>query len=144
MEKLIGMREFVLEQSKIKQSTSEFKETILNYANFLSQPLTLNMFIPCSEEGVVFEYNKTTQEIFSDDNNICRVISKEESAYLKALEKVLFYGFEVCKRNSKLDCIFNSELDLHYSLSWMEKETIEDLTKYNLTLTQSAINQLKL
>ena len=123
------MREFVLKEEQ-NQNYDSYNRN-LRYANFLSKPLNLNMFVPCSEDGVILE----------DPKDYEHNVKKRE--YQTALEKLLFEGFEVCKRNSKLDCIFNSELDLHYSLSWMEKETIEDLTKYNLTLTKSAINQLK-
>ena len=57
--KLISMVEFVKEIDH-RVNTGELKEwkfvdCIRRYANFLNQPLTLGMFVPCDEDGNVLE-----------------------------------------------------------------------------------------
>lgn len=52
MERLIGMTEFVLEL-KNKEYVTWWQEMVIDYANFLSQKLSLEMFVPCKlVEGV--------------------------------------------------------------------------------------------
>ena len=52
MKTLIGMTDFVLKQ--YEQCISSTGRTY-NYAKFLSQKLELWMFVPCDEDGNVFE-----------------------------------------------------------------------------------------
>lgn len=55
--KLILMTDFVLEQQKATASETPLLKPlkkIFNYANFLKQPLTLGMFVPCDLEGNVY------------------------------------------------------------------------------------------
>ena len=143
--KLISMTEFVLEVWRLNTEDTDpclaNTNQLLNmhkYAEFLKQPLKLGMFIPCNiYDDPVKEYIKTTEEIFADENNICRLISKEETSYYIGLKDVIFKGFSVCGRNEKFDCIVNGYLHLTYPF---REKTIEDLVKYNLTLTDNAIN----
>jgi hypothetical protein len=151
--KLISMTDFVLEQ---KQSTSikEKKfiddelisiEKIRNYANFLKQPLTLGMFVPCDEEGNILEEpidnleTKNCDELDSFNNLVVE--------YDKAKEHVLFEGFKI-NENVSISC---ENLILYifwnYSGTWKLSHgiyTIEDLVEYNLTLTESAIKKIGL
>ena len=52
------MTDFVLELGKTNQielSDEAFIDVVLNYAQFLKQPLTLGMFVPCDEDGNILE-----------------------------------------------------------------------------------------
>lgn len=141
--KLISMTTFVLEEYETSINPTKFEEKAFNYANFLNQPLTLGMFVPCDEEGnVLEEYIKTTHENHLDKYSICRHISKTEIKYQQAKDKVLFEGFEICNRTSNIDCVVCK--DDHISLKLLKGKTVEDLIYLNLKLTPNAIKQLKL
>jgi hypothetical protein len=161
MKNLIGMVDFVLDQEKIVDNSGDYRifkkafNLCEKYAHFLKQPLELWMFVPCDENGNVLEYVKNPYEEFCDKENVCRVISKEEIKYQQAKERCLFDGFEL------KEIVFNSEsiktICLHEFLNvfWLDNEknkwdtsaglsTLEDLIKYNLQLTPTAIKQLSL
>jgi hypothetical protein len=131
MKKLIPMTDFVLEcsnesilnltfEESLKKSIKITKE-IFEYANFLRQPLKLEMFVPCDEDGNVLEEPKNSQY----PESLCNFCplekkgaygvdggymagcegSKCDSArdnydekYQKAKEKVVFEGFEVIEK----------------------------------------------
>lgn len=134
--KLISMIDFVLEQLSIKQSSSEFKEAVKNYANFLKQPLHLGMFVPCDEDGNVLEEPRTNT--IQDAN----FDIEEVEQYQKAKERVLFEGFEygeelecvVFKSTDKSEIIIDPAQDFEY--------LIEDLGFENLILSETATNQI--
>ena len=99
MKNLIGMTDFVLEQYKNNYHANT-PTRILNYANFLKQPLELWMFVPCKlvdgvwvvleepekyKNWINYEYSGT--DIGFDDEKLCR-------EYQQAKEKCLFEGFE--------------------------------------------------
>lgn len=79
------MTDFVLEQSKANISSDVFYFLCSNYVQFLKQPLTLGMFVPCDEEGNIM-----------DINSIYDPRSKTGMYYPweieKAKERVLFEG----------------------------------------------------
>lgn len=58
--KLISMTDFVLEQTELlyEKNQSKLIHNIVNYAQFLKQPLNLEMFV--SEDKVLFENIKLT------------------------------------------------------------------------------------
>ncbi len=62
---------------------------IYNYATFLKQPLRLEMFVPCDDNGNVLE--EPTRDNFLT-HGICRTddFTKALKEYKKAKEKVLF------------------------------------------------------
>jgi hypothetical protein len=126
MKKLIPMTDFVLERSKqsiidltfeesIKKSIKILKE-IFEYAKFLKQPLKLEMFVPCDEDGNILEE--------PDCNLDIRVSEMKE--YQKAKEKVIFEGFELCPNNGNV--LKKGNILINIS----NLETIEDLIPYNL------------
>ena len=55
--KLISMTDFVLEQDKLMRNKLNdpitFTIKVTDYALFLKQPLKLEMFVPCDEDGNV-------------------------------------------------------------------------------------------
>lgn len=124
--KLISMTDFVLEQLEIKQSSFEFRHAIRSYANFLKQPLKLEMFVTINEHGNIISemYNGKV-----DDKN--KTFAQLVNEYQIAKEKVLFEYHNDFK---------------HWDESDVENSTIEDLTTDDLTyfLNESTIKKLGL
>ena len=102
--KLISMTDFVLEQNYITTldiSQIDFYDkelsvlsNIRNYANFLKQPLKLEMFVPVSNEngGIL-----SLEGLIDSDGIVLDAIEYQE--YQQAKEKVLFEGFELKNNN---------------------------------------------
>lgn len=149
--KLISMTDFVLEQANYTDvsNISEKYATIWNYANFLKQPLKLEMFVPCDENGNVWEYPPTKEEwewAQKDSADAEQSFKQKEYYYEKAKEKVLFEGFEVegsiCFNGAK-----RISVDYGIFIPTMRRLTIEDLIsdkKNPLQLTPTAIKQIGL
>lgn len=142
--KLISMTDFVLEQMKevTLDGTGVVCARIGNYANFLKQPLTLAMFVPCDLEGNVLEepHNLGLINTYPTGDVIMDKSFEKAIEYQQAKERVLFEG---CFLNFKGEVIVKETefQTLKYADSnW----TIEDLTQFDLTLTQSAIKQIGL
>lgn len=126
--KLISMTDFVLHESFGVGNEIINKEVFYNkcsnYAQFLKQPLKLEMFVPCDDEGNVLK-----------DPGL--IPSYELEQYRKAKEKVLFEGFEIIKEGENIIVKHN---ETNVWLTWT-KRCIEDLIKHNLTLTENATKQ---
>ena len=90
--KLISMTSFVLQRdiTDIKQ-----RDSIVKYANFLKQPLKLEMFVPCDEDGNVLEEPKIEEEYV--DEHTTQIFAQYQYDLDKAKEKVLFEGIEFRK-----------------------------------------------
>jgi len=160
MEKLISMTDFVISMREDKEKDNIRKFWACErYASFLKQPLTLGMFVPCDLDGNVLEEH---MHIFSDnpDKSLSKMYQKQPEVieYHEAKKRCLFEGFEVyrkdkfgttiffeqcyiifCSKNTflgkfKNDRIYNKNL----------LYTIEDLVKYNIILTPTALKQLGL
>ena len=144
--RLISMTDFVLEQ---KQSESFNESTFINtelislekirnYAKFLKQPLKLEMFVPCDEDGNVLEKPENYIEGYDDAYN------DEIYNYLRAKEKVLFKGFKINGNyiyyGHFMVCLI-SEIELY---------TVESLLNHfipeteEVQLTESALKQIGL
>jgi len=144
---LIGMTDFVLELN-IEASEkddwdfcAESFNKISNYAKFLKQPLSIEMFVTCKlVDGVwvVLEEPKMDMS-FASTTELKVMYKKALKEYQKAQEKVLFEGLSICDRKGNINCVvFNNE-----HIFW-EGKTIETLTKYNLELTPNAVKKLNL
>lgn len=126
IDKLIPMTAFVLEHP----ATTDYEwqlGNILRYASFLSQPLTLGMFVNTILEPHWTDDYETEcgQDIYQD----------EMDAYNQAQSKVLFEGFTICNRGTK-NCVNN--LSLHLFGDILQSKTIEYLCRYQLTITPTA------
>lgn len=137
-------------------SDIEFRIKSRKYREFIKQSLKLGMFIPCDENDVSLD--EPLLEHYTDCNE--EQNSKDWlynlEKYQQAKERVLFEGFEI--KNSKiyneehiqfLGMIGNSSKYANINpFRWRDRfvntKTIEDLVKYNLKLTDSAIKQLNL
>lgn len=169
---LISMTNFVLEtKNKSITETEKFNiiewqkkcesfNKIITYASILKQPLKIQMFVPCDEEGNVFE--KPKEEDYFDEGFPLKFNQKHFREvimfeYNQAKEKVLFEGFKSTGR-FKVSSGFEDFSFLKYNngntqvyvTDYTKEEsneslcyTIEDLIKYKLTLTENAIKQLK-
>ena len=121
MENLISMTDFVFKQdcdALIGQRQAFLN--IVNYAEFITQPLELWMFVPCVDNEV-FNYSKHG--------------NKEQ--YNEAKERCLFEGFTYDK--------FGYIDYKHYCINilTLANLTPEHLIKYDLTLTETAKNMFK-
>lgn len=133
MKKLISMVDFVLEHPASTDYEWQLKNH-LNYANFLKQPLKLEMFVPCDDDGnVLDEPNNLAPNCgcMGICNNPCDEAINIE-IYENAKEKVLFDGFYISK-----DYITNCILQIDDE--WIQDKTIEDLIPYNLELKQQLV-----
>jgi len=149
--KLISMTDFVL--SREKKSFGRQYYYCLKYANFLKQPLTLGMFVPCDLDGNVLNDPETT---LSQGNGAVYYNAEQEDfeQYEQAKERVLFEGFEFSDMTDELSYHIQDKNGVYLFYYIIEKEfrnfeignvkTIEDLVKYDLTLTESAFKQLGL
>lgn len=153
MKTLIGMTDFVLEQQEKFKSDRfyfrQFKDNVINYANFLKQPLTLGMFVPVDSHGVILDELK-----FCCTSSDCgcmgmpvNVSSMEEiDEYYEAKEKVLFKDANVTPvEDYYIVKIGKREV----WITWTER-TIEDVQHINrayevdFELTESALKQIGL
>ena len=131
-------------------------DKIINYAKFLKQPLKLEMFVPCDEEGNIIS------KFYSEKENTKNLtFSQLSNQYQIAETKVLFEGFNLNQKDfSKLESIFcltkecfqitfftNEKgcfMDNLKTNKTYEIKTIEDLIQFKLELTASAIKQIGL
>jgi hypothetical protein len=153
--KLQSMTDYVLEQEKVCRfkDDCEFAYSVRKYANFLKQPITLEMFVACDEDGNVLEEPKSWQNFLEYSDFSVKGLKPELYKYSEAKSKVLFDGFEIitpsdkchiifCKEN--IECQFLLNPDFSFNVRAFQPINIEDLVKYNLTLTDNAIKQLGL
>ena len=141
--KLISMTSFVLQRdiTDIKQ-----RDSIVKYANFLNQPLKLEMFVPCDDEGNILEepnrWNDYLEFPESFDGN------KEWDElydYQQAKEKVLFEEIEFRKYGGVIFLTIKLEPFAFFDFNVKFKNlTIEYLIQYDLQLTENAVKQIGL
>lgn len=157
MKKLISAKEYIILVWEMAGLTYIQKlHLLVAYANFLSQPLTLGMFVPCKLVGgvwVVLEdpvnYSAFEVGMSRKDFNFCFPDCQE---YQEAKDRVLFEGFEkIITNNSGSFEIMRDGFQVYYYKSipdyclWLgsqKEKLVEDLVKHNLELTQTAQKQL--
>jgi len=164
--KLISMTDFVLEIEKEDYQVVAWKtkitaiDRIFSYANFLKQPLKLEMFVPCDEDGNVLEepkyykfytgFNFIEESFFNnffDDKDESDFILWNISCarYQQEKEKVLFKGCSVCKSEMSENVykIRNKNFDLVSGVTYkelvlsLENFTIEKLVFYDIDLSEN-------
>jgi hypothetical protein len=129
----------------------------LKYAKFLKKPLKLWMFIPCDYDGNILEeptkYSNWTNFDYSgtdigfEDEKLCR-------EYQKAKERCFFEDFKIKEFEEPYSAMSKSVCiaDVFHPF-WFQKDTqswhlskhvsvIDDLAKYELFITETAINQI--
>jgi len=146
--KLISMTDFVLELETNEHWAQDYTKCV-KYANFLKQPLTLGMFVPCDEDGNFLEEPK--EKNYSKENNL---FAYDLFEYQQAKERVLFEGFEV-KTKTAFNNGYNficDNIEIFYPFwynpvtKWeLSKglKTVKDLIIFQPKLTETAIKQIK-
>lgn len=138
---LIPMEDFVLQQDKESVLEPLFVRCV-NYAQLLKQPPTLDMFVPCDADGKPMSEPKD--------------YIPECSAYTEAKQNCLFEGFKVMKINEfytvSSEIVDENEISYGFvSLFWKRQDawelskgiiTLSNLTKFNLPLSQNALNKI--
>ena len=149
---LIPMTDFVLEQLNEQNSRTKPMREVFNslekYATFLRQPLKLEMFVPCDEDGDILEEPEDYEQRLP---NMMTEYNDEIYRYEQAKEKVLFEGFKIY--DYKLNVFFY--LGRKKTLSYDKKrkdfitigllpETVEDLINISsqIKLSQTALNSI--
>ena len=161
MEKLVTMTELVwdsVEEHQVNDvSVDVCFNTICKYAKLLQTPLSLSMFIPCNEKGEPMEepmdYVDFLVLLKEDKIGIYeKAWYRECQEYRKALDKVLFEGWEkgsgqveineegfYLKYNSNDRQAFwsidNQEFELAQGGAYNTIETLEDLIISGIELT---------
>ena len=154
--KLISCTDYVIEQDKKYLDSVGNYDKIMGYANLLKRQLELGMFIPCDLEGNVLEKIKPPSHKLSMYD--IEIRSREIRLYQEAKNRVLFEGVEITKdsyKQTKRTFYMIGEIRVAFLLEFHDgkkqmnfeiprgKGTIEDLTHLDLTLTDSAIKQIR-
>tara|TARA_R110000765_G_scaffold64983_2_gene126254 strand:- start:1499 stop:1945 length:447 start_codon:yes stop_codon:yes gene_type:complete len=144
--KLISMVEFV----KIMSNTNgydctdnEWISIVVEYGNFLSQPLTLGMFVPCVNGVPVEEPYKMYSSGLAFSS---RKLTKDGHAYKQAKSRVLFEGFSLVREKQHHSLLLNGTrrfLVLDGVLETYGNDVIEKILFMNLTLTETALKQIR-
>lgn len=156
---LQSMTDFITWVDEKRNGNGGHYDIIIRYKNFLKQPLKLEMFIPCDENGNVLEepkrWNDYLQFPDSFDGN------KEWGElynYELAKERVLFNGFvfeesqkEALKNNTQLSVSIYTENSFYITHrlngkwhTWFDLKTVEELIKCKIELSKNAIKQIGL
>lgn len=129
--KLISMTDFVIQEWEKDLYTDDFTKIVKNYADFLKQPLKLEMFIPCDDNGNVLEY--------IIGNGMIHNYSEKVKQYEQSKDKVLFDGFDIYS-NGDLHNAF-----VTFESSRLEIMNVENLItdfQYSFYLTPNAIKRI--
>lgn len=118
--KLMSMTDFVLRETNSPTTLAESFQRCVTYANFLKQPLKLEMFVPCDDNGNILKLPDVC--ICADECSLCK-------KYKQAKEKVLFEGIDL--DTAKYHCERNVR-------------TIEYFTSFNVELTPNASKKFEL
>ena len=132
--KLQTISDFALDLAKEIESKEidnlEFKKNIENYANFLKQPLKLEMFIATRPEPTVDTYMQPKE-----------MTRQYDEWFEKYGKEVLFEDFEIETNREGEKVILGDYTCL--KVSDLENKTIEYLVKYvHIKLTESAIKRI--
>ena len=129
--KLISMTNFVIQEWEKDMYTDDFTKIVKNYAYFLKQPLKLEMFVPCDEDGNVLE------DIIG--NGMIHNYSEKVKQYEQAKDKVLFEGFDIYSNGDLHNAFVTFESS---SLEIMNVENLITDFQYSFYLTPNAIKRI--
>ena len=154
MSKLISMTDYVMtfENEYPCADEKDYHNTnetvlckIIKYADFLKQPLTLGMFIPCDDEGNVLN------EMYSEkENTKNKTFTQLSNEYQQVKERVIFEG--ITTKKGKAYHLTELYFDKNYLFTYNSStvnflivgSTIENLIELNLTLTETTAKKLGL
>ena len=139
---LIPMTDFVLRINEIEKEIDQFFDSwrmnqlriIENYAKFLKQPLKLEMFVPCDDEGIVLEEYV--------DEHTTQIFAQYQYDLDKAKEKILFEGFEPYE---DYECAKYEEVYVDEEVcdgKFTVEDLIKDAGKTKNKLSQTSLNAI--
>ena len=147
--KLISMTDFVLQEKtggqQVNSITSQLYyelRIIKKYADFLKQPLKLEMFVPCDDNGNVLEEPEKygwLQNVGSRNSYATEQECIDCETFHLAKQKVLFDGFDIYS-NGDLHNAF-----VTFESSRLEIMNVENLItdfQYSFYLTPNAIKRI--
>jgi len=146
MKNLISNTEFGDYLEGLGVSNSCYRMLRKNFDLFLKQLLEIWMFVPCDENGVIFEEPERVH--FSTDFDY----KAELSVYQEAKGRCLFNGFELIEMSNNLRVIIEPTESCQVFASiygepfykCKQFETIEDLLEYDIELTLTTLKQIGL
>ena len=123
-----------------------YEKTRNNFDEFLEQPLKVEMFVPCDEEGNVLEEPKRWKDYLQyPDSFDGNKEWNELYDYQQAKEKVLFEGIEFRTNGGVNFLTIKEDTFAFFDFNVKFKNlTIEYLIQYNLQLTENAVKQIRL
>jgi hypothetical protein len=129
MVEYLDLIELKLKNAKI-DTEYQLLSDVLRVKDFVKQQPNISMFVPA-----VFEDGEW--RILEQCDEVCACECDKIKEYRTALDNVIFEGFEVCEDVIEFP---NSIEELFYFTEnkwWLNEKfkTLEDLTKYNLTIT---------
>ena len=135
----MSMVDFVLENAKQPYVEGTKYKDLVNYAKFIKQPLKLEMFVPCDEDGEILDEPRDYEQRLP---NMMTEYNDEIYRYKQAKEKVLFEGFEITDETEFL--ISKYGFSLYFNQ--IEDFNIEHLLTWSneIQLTENAIKQIGL
>ena len=148
--KLIPMTDYVHSEfdkhlQTLKGYTAfDYMIKVKNYANLLSTPLTLGMFVPCDLEGNVLEEPKRI--LYKDEDGYYDEVHWEINTkeYQQAKERVLFKEQKI---KEVISGVYKMSNGLYFKPNGEllgREMTIEIISKFGLTLTPNAVKQYKI
>ena len=144
---LISTTEFVriLQQSQLWGNCYDVVCNILEkYVNFISQKPTLDMFVPCDEEGNVLEEPKGFMN-YVDYTYLDKSI---ELQYQQAQSKVLFKGWELStsSHNKLENSLFYKSWE--FSINFSDFKSLEEIVFWiredKMKLAETALKEIGL
>jgi hypothetical protein len=151
--KLPSMVEYIniLDVSTNTETDTQTLDRIIGHKDFLTQQPNISMFVPAVEENGewrVLEEPKNWKQWLRKETNVSYDLDLiKYERYQNAIDNVIFEGFvvkdglSICDEHSILHVFWN------YEGKWKLSQginTLEDLTKYNLTLTPKFAKELGL
>lgn len=129
--KLISMTDFVLEQGNPSNTDSQFADKVMAYANFLKQPLKLEMFV-CLK-------NKPTVDAYMQPREMTTQYDEWFNNYGKHR---LFKGFVLIHKSEKFNqTLIAKDYKGSYQIN-IESLTVEDLINLNIKLSKNGVKQV--
>jgi len=157
MERLISMVDYVIHTYDQTEDSLDSEQKMFDYANFLKQPLSIEMFVPCDLDGNVL---KEPEWWYRYCNGASPFMNWDEirpcQEFKQAKERCLFEGFEwniaqFCDE-PMIEITDKNDNYLVYDVedkNFQDGEevfflTIEDLVKYKPKLTDTALKIINL
>ena len=127
-EELPTLSEFVIAVGITHVDSPINEQDIYDYNDFIRQPITKGMFVPCDEEGNVLDHIECSADcVYLESPCQCNLEKlKKLKQYQQAKERVLFEGWEIT-------------VDVHEEW-WGEDKQGNCIKSYNHKTIEQAIN----